>query len=66
MQMMQPKADQEALALSHAFALEPNAEHWSEGERREFLEGIFAELARHLGSRQGIVMRRGPGGGCDH
>jgi len=60
-QMVLPRADLEALALSHARSLEPAAEHWSDGERREWLEGFFAELARYLARWQGIVMRRGPG-----
>ncbi len=60
-QMILPWTDLESLALSHAAALEPAAEHWSEGERLEFLGGIFAELTRYLARWQGIVMRRGPG-----
>ncbi|MCU0637764.1 MAG: hypothetical protein MUE87_04010 [Methanothrix sp.] len=60
-QMMLPLVDLEAMVLSHAAALEPASEHWSEGERREFLGGILAELARYLARWQGIVMRRGPG-----
>ncbi len=58
-QMMLPRADLEALAFLHAAALEPASEYWSEGERREFLGGIFAELARYLARWQGIVMRQG-------
>lgn len=60
-QLMLPWADLQALVLSYAATLEPAAEHWREGERREFMGGIFAELARYLARWQGIVMRRGPG-----
>jgi hypothetical protein len=59
--MMLPLVDLEAMTLSHAAALEPASERWSESERREFLGGILAELARYLARWQGIVMRRGPG-----
>jgi hypothetical protein len=60
-QMMLPRADLDALALSHAGSLEPSASSWSDGERRVFLGGFFSELARYLARWQGIVIRRGPG-----
>lgn len=43
-QMMLLRADLEALARSHAAALEPNAEHWCKGERRGFLEASLQSL----------------------
>lgn len=60
-QMILPLADLEAVVISRAEELDGSVKGWDLQKRREWLEGIFSELARYLARWQGIIIRRGPG-----